>query len=78
MRIDIPKDAASLARGQAEAAGFASVDEYVANLIRHRSRTASLSLNEALADLKSLRSETPKMTSEEIVELVAQSRADLL
>ena len=78
MHIEIPKDAEILARGQAEAAGFASVDEYVTNLIRYRSTAASLSREEALADLKRLRSETPKMTTEEIVDLVAEARADLL
>jgi len=77
MHIEIPKDAEALARGQAEAAGFASVDECVTNLIRDRSGAVSLSREDALDDLKKLRSETPKMTSEEIVDLVTQARADL-
>ena len=77
MHIEIPKDAEALARGQAEAAGFASVDEYITNLIRDRCGAVSLSREEALVDLKRLRSETPKMTSEEIVELVTEARADL-
>ena len=77
MHIEIPKDAEALARGQAEAAGFASVDEYITNLIRDRCGAVSLSREEALVDLKRLRSETPKMTSEEIVDLVTEARADL-
>ena len=77
MHIEIPKDTELLTRGQAEAAGFASVDEYVTNLIRDRCGAVSLSREDALVDLKKLRSETPKMTSGEIVDLVTEARADL-
>ena len=36
MDISIPPDAEMLAKSQAAAAGFTSIDEYVANLIRHQ------------------------------------------
>ena len=49
----------------------------VTKLIRDRCGVVSLSREDALDDLKKLRSETPKMTSEEIVDLVTEARADL-
>ncbi|MCH8047859.1 MAG: hypothetical protein IID44_29545 [Planctomycetes bacterium] len=49
----------------------------VTKLIRDRCGAASLSREAALVDLKRLRSETPKMTTEEIVDLVTEARADL-
>jgi hypothetical protein len=77
MQIDIPQDAEGLARGQAAAAGFASVDEYVANLIRHRAKSTKLTREQALTKLRKLRAETPKLSREQIVEMVSESRADL-
>lgn len=80
MQINIPDDAGALARQQAEAAGFPSVNDYVANLIRHQPRggASGLTRAEALEDLRQLRKEIPKLSTQEIVELVHEARADLL
>jgi len=77
MKIVIPKDAASLARSQADAAGFASVDEYVASLIRDRDNPSEFRRKEALEALRDLRGRTPKMTRQEIVALVSEGREQL-
>ncbi len=66
-----------LAKGQAAASGFDSAAEYITNLIRLSFVATQLSREESLADLRRLRSETPKMTPEEIVSLVKQSRTGL-
>jgi hypothetical protein len=68
-----------LAKIQAAAAGFTSVDEYIANLIRRQpSRESSRSREKALQELRQLRKELPKLGAEEIVRFVQESRADLL
>ena len=77
MRIEIPKDAEMLAKGQAEAAGFSSVDEYVTNLIRRNTPTTKLTREQALENLRKLRAEIPKMTRQAIVNMVAEARAEL-
>ena len=78
MQVSIPHDAEMLAKNQAAAAGFASVDEYIANLIRCQpGRETSLSRDQALQDLRQLRKELPKLRTEEIVRSVREARTDL-
>ena len=75
MHIEIPKDAELLLRSQAKSAGFASIDEYVANLIRRREPTPKLTRAQSLEKLRRLRAETPKMTRQEVVNMVAEARS---
>jgi len=78
MDISIPPDAEILARSQAAAAGFASIDEYVANLIRRQpGRESNGSREEAFRKLRQLRQELPKLAPAEIVRAVHEARADL-
>ena len=75
MQINIPQNAEAYVLGKAAAAGFTDVTEYVIRLIANDGeRKASIPLDEALEDLRKLRTEVPKMTSEEIVQLVAEGR----
>jgi len=79
MQISIPPDAELLARAQAASAGFANIDEYVANLIRRqRVQESNGSRKAALADLQQLRQELPKLGTAEIVRSVHEARTDLL
>ena len=79
MQVSIPQDAETLAKSQAAAAGFASVDEYIANLIRSQpSRESSRSRDTAFQVLRQLRKELPKLRTEEIVRSVREARTDLL
>jgi hypothetical protein len=78
MQITIPRDAELLAQSQAAAAGFASVDDYIANLIRLQPRRELIgSRDQALQDLGRLRTELPKLTRDEIVQSVQEGRTDL-
>jgi hypothetical protein len=77
MQIEIPKDAEVLVKGQADAAGFTNVEDYIANLIRNHTPAVKLTREQALSKLRKLRSKTPKMTQQEIVDMVAEARADL-
>ena len=77
MQIEIPPDAEDLAKGQAAAAGFESVDEYVASLIR-RSGVPTRPLQEQTLDrLRLLRARTPKLSADEIVTMAAEARFGL-
>lgn len=75
MQINIPQNAEAYVMGKAAAAGFADVSEYVIRLIqKDGERKSSMPLDGALEDLRKLRAEVPKMTSEEIVKLIAEGR----
>lgn len=81
MQIDLSETTLSIAKNQATAAGFSSVNDYIANLITdqqsgnldNRSTRA-----EALEKLHQLRQEVPKFSTEEIVDMVREARVDLL
>jgi hypothetical protein len=78
VQISIPQDAENLARNQAAAAGFANVDDYIANLIRRQpGQNATLPRIRAFQELQKLREELPKLGAEEIVRLVHDARTDL-
>jgi hypothetical protein len=78
MHISIPPDTELLAMSQAAAAGFTSIDEYVANLIRCQPNPVLPSTREkALQELRQLRKELPQLSATEIVHLVHDARADL-
>lgn len=84
MQIELPKDTEQLAQDQAAAAGFASVDEYIADLIRHRKPAVKANRKvdpevverrrKAFEEIRRLRAETPKFSREEIVEMVREGR----
>jgi hypothetical protein len=79
MQISIPPDAELLAKNQATAAGFASIDDYVANLIRRQpGRESNGSRKEAFRELQQLRKELPRLSATEIVRSVHEARTDLL
>ena len=79
MHISLPHDAETLAKSQAAAAGFVSIDEYVANLIRRQpDRKPSNTREQAFQELRQLRSELPKLGPAEIVRSVHEARTDLL
>ena len=78
MHISIPHDAEMLAKSQAAAAGFDSIDDYVANLIRRQpARELSTSRQSAFQELRQLRKELPKLGAAEIVRSVHEARTDL-
>lgn len=77
MNIKIPKDAEALAIRQAKAAGFDNLEDYIVSLIRQKPQALPEARQHALQELKRLRAETPKMTPAEIVEMVAEARAEL-
>jgi hypothetical protein len=78
MEISIPPDAEMLAKTQAAAAGFTSIDDYVANLIRRqRGRESNGSRELAFRELRRLRQELPKLSAAEIVRSVHEARTDL-
>lgn len=78
MQITITDDAARLATLQATAAGFASVEHYIEDLIRYQANAeSSMRRKDAFANINSLREELPKFSTEAIVELVRESRHDL-
>ncbi len=79
MEITIPEDAGALARSQAAASGFPSVSEYVVSLIRrqHGKSGSNMTRADALDDLRRLRAEIQKLSTDEIVEAVREARADL-
>lgn len=78
MQISIPPDAELLVKGQAAAAGFANVDDYIANLIRRQPGQESTSSRAgAFQELQLLRNELPKLDIDEIVQSVHDARADL-
>ncbi len=75
MQINIPQNAEAYVLGKAAAAGFADVTEYVIRLIeKDGERKASMPIDAAFEGLRKLRAEVPKMTSAEIVQLVAEGR----
>ena len=77
MQINIPQNAEAYVLGKAAAAGFGDVTEYVIRLIeKDGEQKASMPLDAALEDLRKLRAELPKMTSEEIVQLIAEGIAN--
>lgn len=79
MDISIPHDAEMLAKSQAAAAGFDSIDEYVANLIRRQpAGMPPGSRARGFQELRQLRQELPKLSTAEIVRSVHEARADLL
>jgi hypothetical protein len=79
MEISIPHDAEMLAKRQAAAAGFDSIDEYVANLIRRQpAGTPPGSRSRGFQELRQLRQELPKLSTAEILRSVHEARADLL
>lgn len=78
MHISIPHDAEMLAKSQAAAAGFDSIDDYVANLIRRQPGRESISSRQrAFQELRQLRKELPKLGTSEIVRSVHEARTDL-
>jgi hypothetical protein len=78
MHISLPHDAEMLAKNQAAAAGFNSIDDYVANLIRRQSgRVKSSTRERAFQELRQLRKELPKLSPAEIVRSVHEARTDL-
>jgi hypothetical protein len=78
MHISIPPDAELLARSQATAAGFNSIDDYVANLIRRQpDRESSRSRTQGFLELRQLRQELPKIGAAEIVRTVHEARTEL-
>jgi hypothetical protein len=78
MQISIPPDAELLAKSQAIAAGFTSIDDYVANLIRRQpGRESNGSREKAFQELRQLRKELPKLGAAEIVRSVHEARTDL-
>jgi hypothetical protein len=79
MHISLPLDAELLAKSQADAGGFNSIDEYVANLIRRQPGPESTPSREsAFEGLRQLRKELPKIEAAEIVRSVHEARTDLL
>lgn len=77
-QVNIPDDAGFLARSQAAAAGYDSVDAYLADLIRRqKSEGRGPSRIEAARKLKALRRSLPKLTTQEVLGAVRESRADL-
>ena len=79
MQISIPPDAELLAKNQATAAGFANIDDYVANLIRRQSgRESNGSREKAFQELRQLRKELPRLSATEIIHSVHEARTDLL
>ncbi len=79
MHISLPQDAGLLAKSQADAAGFNSIDEYVANLIRRQPGPDSAPRRaSAFEELRQLRKELPKFDVTEIVRSVHEARTDLL
>lgn len=74
MQINIPADSEAFVLGKAAAAGFTDVNEYVIRLIEKDGGQKKPSLKPSLDKLRQLRSEIPKMTTQEIVELVAEGR----
>ena len=79
MHISLPHDAELLAKSQAAAAGFNSIDDYVANLIRRQpGRESSTYRERAFQELRQLRKELPKLSPAEIVRSVHEARSDLL
>jgi hypothetical protein len=78
MSISIPPDAEQLARAQAAAAGFSSVDAYLENLVRRQTACDATSRRgKALDELRLLRKELPKLSATEIVRSLHEARADL-
>ena len=74
MQINIPSGFEGFVLGKAAAAGFADVNEYVIRLIENDGRQSRPEAGAALQKLRELRAEVPKMTREEIVDLVAEGR----
>jgi hypothetical protein len=74
MQINIPADSEAFVLGKAAAAGFTDVNEYVIRLIEKDRGQKKPSAKPSLDKLRQLRSEIPKMTTQEIVELVAEGR----
>lgn len=74
MQINIPTDADAFVLGKAAAAGYADVSEYVIRLIENDRTQPKPTVGAALRQLRELRAEVPKMTRQEIVDLVAEGR----
>lgn len=74
MQINIPTDADAFVLGKAAAAGYADVSEYVIRLIENDRTQPKPMVGAALQKLRELRAEVPKMTRQEIVDLVAEGR----
>ncbi|QDT76153.1 hypothetical protein [Lacipirellula limnantheis] len=74
MQINIPADSEAFVVGKAAAAGFTDVNEYVIRLIERDGGGRKPAPALAFEKLRRLRSEVPKMTNEEIVDLVAEGR----
>jgi hypothetical protein len=74
MQINIPVDAEYVIN-KAAAAGFTDVTQYVVRLIENdRGTSPPAPIDSTLSELRKLRAEVPRMTSEEIVQLVAEGR----
>lgn len=81
MQINLSETTLSIAKSQADAAGFSNVNDYIANLIAHQPSGDSdnhLTRTKALEQLRKLRKEVPKLSDNTIVELVHEARAELL
>lgn len=74
MQINIPAGSEAFVLGKAAAAGFTDVNEYVIRLIEKDGGHKQPTSEPPLEKLRQLRSETPKMTTQEIVDLVAEGR----
>jgi hypothetical protein len=75
MQINIPASSEAFVLDKAAAAGFTDVNEYVLRLIENDvDRKPPVQLAAVLKELSELRAEVPKMTPQEIVELVAEGR----
>lgn len=75
MQINIPTDSEAFVLGKAAAAGFTDVNEYVIRLIENDGgRPSKPTVDVALQKLRKLRAEVPKMTRQEIVDLVNEGR----
>jgi hypothetical protein len=75
MQINIPQNVEGYVLGKAAAAGFTDVNAYVIGLIeKDRGSKSPAPIDSTLEELRNLRAEVPKMTAEEIVQLVAEGR----
>ncbi len=75
MQISLPREAELLANSQAAAAGFTSIDEYLASLIlRQPNGESSTTRETAFHELQKLRKELPKLGAAEIVRTVHEAR----